>query len=134
MAKTPPEGFARLAGSERVLPAHARWIGPVDPQKRIEVSIYLRDPAESEQAGDPGAHARQPGQQLSRAEYIALHSADPADVAKIETFAHRHHLNVIEINPASRKVVLSGTVGNLSAAFATELHHYEHEGKSFRGR
>lgn len=134
MANTPPEGFTRLAGSERVLPAHARWIGPVDPQKRIEVSIYLRDPADSGQAGDPGVHARQPGQQLARAEYIARHSANSADVAKIETFAHRHHLNVIEINPASRKVVLSGTVGNLSAAFATELHHYEHEGKRFRGR
>jgi kumamolisin len=134
MANTPPQGFIRLTGSERSLPAHARWIAPVDPHERIEISVYLRDPAADEHSGGIGAHARHPGQQLSRAEYIALHSASPQDLAAIEKFAHEHHLHVIEVNPASRKVALAGTVGHLSAAFATELHHYEHEGRRFRGR
>ncbi len=116
------------------MPAHARWIAPVDPHERIEISVYLRDPAADEHAGSIGAYARHPGQQLSRAEYIARHSASLQDLAAIEKFAHEHHLNVIEVNPASRKVALAGTVGHLSAAFATELHHYEHEGQRFRGR
>lgn len=133
MADT-PQGFMRLAGSERTLPAHSRWIKPVDPQERIEVSIYLRDPAASAQAGDVNIHAQQPGQQLSRAEYIARHSAKPEDIARVERFAHAHHLDVVEVNPASRKIVLAGTVGHMSAAFLTELHCYEHNGQVFRGR
>jgi kumamolisin len=134
MPNTPPHGFTRLAGSERTLPAHARWIEPVDPHERIEVSVYLRDPAADELSGDLDAYAQQPGQQLSRAEYIARHSAAPEDVAKIEKFAHQHHLDVTEVNRASRKVVLAGTISHMSAAFATELHHYEHDGQHFRGR
>ena len=129
-----PQGFTKLAGSERKLPTHARWVKPVDPQEQIDVSVYLRDPAAQALAGDPVAHAQQPGQQISRADYIALHSATPEDVQRIESFAHRHHLTVTEVNPASRKMVLSGTLGHLMAAFATELHHYEHDGHTFRAR
>jgi kumamolisin len=129
-----PQGFTRLAGSERRLPAHARWVKPVDPQEHIDVSVYLRDPAGQAPAGDVDTHASQPGPQMSRADYIALHSADPEDVRKVEHFARQHHLTVTEVNLASRKIVLSGTVGHMMAAFATELHHYEHNGQTFRGR
>ena len=52
MANASPQGYKRLAGSERQLPAHARQIGPVDPHERIEVSVYLRDPAPSSPAGN----------------------------------------------------------------------------------
>jgi kumamolisin len=53
MANVPPQGFTRLSGRERQLPAGARQIGPVDPQEQIEISVYLRDPATSQtpQAG-----------------------------------------------------------------------------------
>lgn len=134
MADTPHQGMKRLAGSERTLPPHARWLAPADPHQRIEVSVYLRDPAADEIGGQSGIHAQQPGPQLSRADYIARHSASPEDLARIEKFAHEHHLHVIEVNPASRKVVLEGTVSHFSAAFATELHHYERNGQRFRGR
>lgn len=129
-----PQGFTRLAGSERTLPAHARWLRKADPHEQIDVSVYLRDPAANSLEGDFDAHASQPGPQMSREEYIARHSAKPEDVQKLEHFAHRHHLKVVEVNMASRKVVLSGTIEHLSAAFATELHHYEHEGRTFRAR
>jgi kumamolisin len=129
-----PHGFTRLAGSERRLPAHARWVKPADPHERIEVSVYLRDPAEGMLSGQIDAHASQPGQQVSREEYIARHSASPEDVAKVEQFAHAHHLTVLSVDLAARRLVLGGTVAQFSAAFATELHHYEHEGQVFRGR
>lgn len=129
-----PQGFTRLAGSERRLPTHARWVKPVDPHERIDVSVYLRDPAAHALAGDIATHGQQPGQQMSRADYITLHSANPDDVRKVEHFAHQHHLTVTEVNLASRKMVLSGTVAHMMAAFATELHHYEHNGQTFRGR
>ncbi len=133
MTSTPPNGFTRLAGSERTLPAQARQVAPANPHERIEVSVYLRDPADG-QGGDLATHASQPGPQLSRAEYIARHSASPEDVTRVEQFAHRHHLQVIEVNLASRKVALAGTVAHMSAAFGTELHQYERNGRTFRGR
>lgn len=130
MPDTPPHGFVRLAGSERTLPAHARWIEPVNPHEHIEVSVYLRDPA----ANEASESISSPAQQVNRAEYIARHSATREDIARIEHFARQHHLSVTEVNPASRKVVLAGTISHMSAAFATELHRYEHNGQQFRGR
>src|SRR5262249_44033550 len=123
-----PLGFTRLTGSERQLPADARQIGPVDPHENIEISVYLRDPAAST------AQTQQPGQRLSRAEYRNIHQADPNDIAKVEAFAHQHHLTVVEKDPVMRKIVLAGTAAAMSQAFATELHNYEIPQGTFRGR
>jgi kumamolisin len=129
-----PQGFTRLAGSERSLPMHARRVRPVDPQLPVTLSVYLRDPAPPSLAGTLQMYARHPGQQVSRAEYLARHSAHPRDIQKVERFARRHHLAVSEVDRAARRIVLSGTLGNMMAAFLTDLHHYEHQGRTFRGR
>nr|BBH92037.1 kumamolisin [Thermogemmatispora argillosa] len=129
-----PQGFTRLAGSERHLPAQARRVRSADPNERIEVSVYLRDPAAIEEAGALERHARLPGPQMSREEYLARHSASPEDVARVEAFAQAHQLQVLAVDRAARKLVLGGTVAQFCAAFATELHHYEYEGQTFRGR
>ncbi|MGH2510699.1 MAG: S53 family peptidase [Ktedonobacteraceae bacterium] len=134
MAHTPPQGFNRLPGSERSLPASAQQIKPAEAQAQIEVSVYLRDPSASSTAHDSAAHAQKPGQRMSRQEYMAQHSANPADLAAVKLFAQQYHLAILETDTAARKVILTGTVADLTAAFATELHHYEHAGKTFRGR
>lgn len=128
MTNVPPQGFTRLAGSERQLPTNARQIGPVDPQENIEVSVYLRDPAASTH------QTQQSGQRLSRSAYSNIHRAAPDDLAKVEAFAHQHHLTVVEADPVMRKVVLAGPAAAMMKAFATELHRYEHNGSTFRGR
>ncbi len=134
MANVPPRDFKRLAGSERNLPANARQVGPVDPNELIEVSVYLRDPATSSLVGDSSEYAQQPGQRITRAEYIAKHSATPEDLAKVEAFAREHNLTIVETDPVGRKVVLSGTAAALMTAFGTDLQRYEYEGGTFRGR
>src|SRR5229473_3885428 len=134
MANQPPPGFKKLAGSERKLPAQARLMGPVDPNERIEVSVYLRDPSTSNPAGDINAHAQQPGPRMTREEYIASHSASPADLAKVEAFAREHNLTVVETDLAARKVVLAGTAAQMMAAFSTQLQRYDYQGSTFRGR
>src|SRR5262249_54080390 len=121
-------------GSERELPINARKLGPADPQERVEISVYLRDPSGTSLVDGIDAHASQPGPQISREAYIAQHSADPEDLAKVEAFARAHHLSVVSVNPAERKVALTGTAGQLAATFATELHEYEQDGTTFRGR
>ncbi len=124
MAHVPPQGFIRLTGSERQLLPDARQIGPVDPQEHIEVSVYLRAPAAMPQ----------PGLRLSRAEYRSAHQAAPADLAKVEAFAHQHGLTVVQTDAVMRKVVLAGSAAAMTKAFATELHRYEYAGGTFRGR
>jgi kumamolisin len=134
MTNIPPWGFTKLAGSERTLPTNARKLQSVDEQESIEVSVYLRDPAASSLTASLEGSARQPGPRLSREEYVERHSATAEDIAQVEHFAHHHHLNVVAIDPLVRKIVLSGTAGHLATAFGTELHHYEHQGRLFRGR
>src|SRR5579884_1164339 len=123
-----PKGFTRLAGSERHLPAQARQIRPADPNERLEVSVYLRDPAGSALADQLEHHFSQPGQRLSREEYLAQHSASPEDIARVEAFARAHQLSVLAVDRAARRLVLAGTVSQLCSAFGTELHYYEYEG------
>lgn len=134
MFHTPRQGFTKLNGSERLLPPRAVKLRPVEPQERLEVSVYLRDPSPNELVGNIHILARSPGQIVSREEYFAAHAADPEDLARIEAFAGVHNLSISTINRISRKVVLSGTASQLTNAFGTELHHYEHEGDTFRGR
>src|SRR6266852_3070443 len=113
MANVPPRNFKRLAGSERNQPANARQVGPVDPDELIEVSVYLRDPTTSSLAGDSSEYAQQPGQRITRAEYVANHSATPDDLAKVEAFAREHNLTIVETDLVGRKVVLAGTAAAL---------------------
>lgn len=135
MTQTPPQGFHRLPGSERSLPASARHIGPVESQEQIEVSVYLRDPSlSSTPTHEDAAHAQHPGPRMSREDFLAQHSAAPADLAELQQFAQQYHLNIVETDSAARKVVLAGTAAQLTKAFATELHHYEHAGQTFRAR
>ncbi|WP_376793984.1 protease pro-enzyme activation domain-containing protein [Thermogemmatispora sp.] len=129
-----PDGFIRLAGSERQAPALARRIRPADPDEYVEVSVYLRDPAGSALAGPLEHHASRPGRRVSREEYLARHGASSEDVAKVVAFAQAHQLSVLAIDRAARRLVLGGTVSQFCAAFATELHYYEYEGQTFRGR
>jgi kumamolisin len=134
MADMPPQGFTRLSGSERKPPENAQQVGPVDPNERIEVSIYLRSPSTESIAGDDREHAAKPGRRMTREEHSARHSAAPDDLAKIEAFARDHHLTVVEKDSVSRQVVLAGTAAAMMEAFATELQRYEYEGGTFRGR
>lgn len=133
-AEKSPKGFKPLINSERTLPTSARQVGPVDPQERIEVSVYLRSPNPSDPAGDSQYHAQQPGQRMSREEYLADYGADYDDVAKVAAFAQRQGLTVVQTDIATRRVVLAGTTQAMMAAFATDLQRYEYQGITFRGR
>jgi kumamolisin len=134
MAKIPPHGYMRLSGSEREPFPNARPIGPVDPNERIEVTVYLRAPATSNLAARINEQVQQGARPMTREEYMATQSASPDDIAKVEAFAREHGLTVVTVDPAGRRVVLAGTAAALSAAFATELQRYEHPNGTFRGR
>jgi kumamolisin len=71
---------------------------------------------------------------MSREEYIATQSASSDDVVKVEEFARKHDLTIVETDLVGRRIVIAGTAAAMSAAFATELQMYEHPGGTYRGR
>ncbi len=134
MTDTSPQGYQKLAGSERKPLPGASPVGPVDPNEQIEVTIYLRPPVTSNLADTISEQAQKTRRPLSREEYDATQSAAPEDIAKVEQFAAAHNLTVVSTDPVRRRMVLAGSAAALSAAFATELQTYEHPSGRYRGR
>jgi kumamolisin len=68
---------------------------------------------------------------LSRNELAETRGAAPADVAAVEVFARSHDLGVLEVDPAGRRIRLSGTAKAMASAFGVEFQHYEHPGRDY---
>jgi kumamolisin len=113
-------------------------VGPVDPTQAIEVTIRLRSRAApgALEADVNALGAVPPAQRsyLTPEEFTARYGADPADVAKVTAFAHDAHLTVVQSDLGQRVVVLSGTAGEVSAAFRVELVQYNSPRGAYRGR
>ena len=124
-----PAKRARVAGSEKKPLKGARAIGPVPPGESIEVTVRVRrrnalaSPLEAK-----------PGSLLSDDEFREKHGADPADLEKVENFAHEHGLSVVMSSSAQRSVQLVGTVAAMKVAFGVTLRTYQLGKVRFRGR
>ncbi|MEZ2389566.1 protease pro-enzyme activation domain-containing protein [bacterium RCC_150] len=102
-----------LPGSERMPAPGARdVIGPVDPSRRIEVTVILRRQADL--AGIPSTA-------LSRDELASLYGASTSDLElAVETFTGLG-LEIIDSDAAARRIRLAGRVEQFSRVFATAL-------------
>ena len=132
-----PKNRVPVPGTERAALSGARIVGAPDPEERIEVTVEVRSRSKVKglaSAGELGATPLQARKHLTREEFAATYGADPNDLARIEDFANDHHLTVVQIDPAQRRVVLSGTVAAFSEAFGVYLANYEHQGGTYRGR
>jgi kumamolisin len=114
-----------LKGSER-RPAGDR-IGSQPPDETVEISVILKPkhPVPQPRTGEPI---------LSREEFAARFGADPAAVAKVESFAKDHGLKVEEVSLPRRTVTLSGTASQMSKAFDTQFERGRYHGSTFRAR
>ena len=124
-------------GSNRTPLYDAHSTGPVPEDERFEVTVRVRRKAPLQGMTVEGLHGDHlPGKRgyLSRDAYVTQHGADPVDLGKIETFARKHHLVVVESSAARRSVFLSGTAAAFAAAFGTTIEHYEYGGGTYRGR
>ena len=118
-----------LKGSERVLLAGARAIGPTDPHQLIEISVLLKHRQSL-------ATARTGAKFMSHNEFAAQFGADPSHIDKIRQFASEYRLMVLERGDEvlRRTVTLAGTAASMEKAFSIELIDYEHPDGSYRGR
>jgi kumamolisin len=71
---------------------------------------------------------------MSREEFANRYGAAPDDLKKITDFAKAAGLTVVETSAARRTVVLSGTVGQMNAAFGVNLGRYKTADQEYRGR
>jgi len=126
-----------LSGSERSARRGARAVGVPDPNEQIQITVLLRprktmeNLASAKELTATSLHQRK---YMSREEFAANYGANPADLSKIEAFAHEHNATVVEASQPRRTVVLSGTIAALSEAFGVSLANYEHPDGAFRGR
>src|SRR6266516_3791677 len=128
----------RLRGSDRKPVPGAKVTAAVDPKEHIEITIRLRRQARisDEDLMQMGAQKpRERAPALSREEFTKRFGANPADVARIEAFAHEYGLVVTDSNIGQGTVRLKGSVGSFNAAFGVKLQQYA-KGRAlkYRGR
>jgi kumamolisin len=105
-----------LPGSERSdLPAAEPASEPLDENQVITVTVLLRRKAEIPAALAEGKETVTP------AEFGERYGADPADARLVADVLGGYGLTVTEIHLDSRRLMVSGTLAALSAAFGTTL-------------
>lgn len=131
-----PADYRQLEGSERHPSPGARLIGSADPQERVGVTIVVRRRPDAEPVPDFDHFVRTPPAERRRLPddaFAARYGASPEDLERVADFAVQHGLTVEDTNAARRTVVVSGTVEQLSRAFAVSLGRYEHTVTRHRG-
>ncbi len=125
-----------LLGSERAPVSGAKISGKPKPNELVRVTVILRPTPSAEgqvSAEEIGARLPRERTYLGREDFEAVRGASREDIAKVEAFATRNALDVVEVSPARRSVVLSGTVAQLGRAFGIELVHYKNQKGTYRG-
>jgi kumamolisin len=117
-----------LAGSERASLPDVIQTGPLDAQERAEITVVLRRRAEL-----PAEIVEGPTV-LSTAELADGYGADPADVDLVSRELTSRGLEVTAVHPATRRVKVAGSLGDLSSAFGTTLRQVSSPDPGGRGR
>ncbi len=120
--------LVQLAGSERASLPDVTEIAPLNTQERAEITVVLRRRAEL-----PAEIVEGPTV-LSTAELAGGYGADPADVDLVSRELTSRGLEVTAVHPATRRVKVAGSLGDLSRAFGTTLRQVSSPDPRGRGR
>jgi kumamolisin len=122
--------YKALEGSERRPAPGARLIGPADPNATVAVTIRIRPRpiATGAGKGDPGQSG------AFENERNAQRSTIQSDIDRVVKFLSAEDLKVVETNVTRRSVIVTGTVEQMSRAFAVELGTYQSPSETYRGR
>src|SRR5438477_4315724 len=130
-----------VPGSEKKMLPNAKAIGKLHPDKEIEITVLVRrgisGAGERAQRRDVmmlGTRLPEEREYFDREEFAAARGANPADLDRIDTFAHEHNLTVVQTSIPRRTIKLAGTVADLTAAFGAKLRRYRIGRRTFRGR
>ncbi len=127
-----------LAGTERSRLVGAKILGPADPQQRLSVTVLVRSRQPLDFRRAPLRPCLMAGvaqrDYLTRDELAIRHGADSADLDRVEAFAHEHGLTVVHRSTGERRMVLTGGLGALTAAFGVRLQRVSFQGREHRMR
>jgi kumamolisin len=122
-----PKKHVALKGSRRNHRPGAQVLGRSDPHEWCEITVKVR-----RQAPLPEP---QPGKAvLTRDEAVKKHGASAADIEAVVKSLTSYGLAVIDKDPATRSVKLSGPVERMEAVFKTHLFRVKHGDHLYRGR
>jgi kumamolisin len=107
--------LVRLAGSERAPLASATPAGQLDTSERAELTLVLR-----RRAAIPAGIVEGPAV-LTSDQLAEQYGADPADVDLVRRTLTGLGLEITAVHPASRRIKVTGTLGQLSSVFGAEL-------------
>ena len=120
--------LVRLAGSERAPLPEATDAGTLDTSQRAEVTLVLRRRAEI-----PAEIVEGPTV-LTTDELAERYGADPADVDLVRQVLSSRGLEVTDVQPATRRMKVAGTLADLASTFGTTLRQVSSPDPSGRGR
>ncbi len=123
-----PAGYDRLLGSERAAASDARRVGPAPADETVRLTVVVRRRPDGPAVPDHQHYLATPPsqrQRLSQDEFAQRYGYDEGEVAKVTEFARSHGLEVTGTHAGRRAVYLSGTVAQVSKAFAASLNVYE---------
>jgi kumamolisin len=129
-----------IPGSNRLAVPEAKLLKKSDPKLQIKVSIYARQnptaPGKSRTPLDALSNSLPRDRKyLSDDEFNSTFGADPADLAKIAAWARTSKLKVLDSSVPMRRVLVQGSIRDISKAFGVELNDYQHpQTGHFRGR
>ncbi|HKD06654.1 MAG TPA: S53 family peptidase [Bryobacteraceae bacterium] len=132
-----PANYRALDGSERRPAEGARLLGPADPNEEFSVTVRVRRRPDAPPRPDH-AHwmATPPGKRtfITHDEFCRKYGATQEDLDAVANFAKRMGMTVTEVSAGGRTVVVSGSVEQMSQAFAVDLARYEWGKDTYRGR
>ena len=109
------EELVELAGSHRNRADISGALVDAPADDVVAVTIVLRRKNELPEEVTSGRV------RLSRQDFASRHGADPADIERVQAFAQRGDLRVVQADTASRRVRVEGTVAALQRAFGVRL-------------
>lgn len=104
-----------LPGSERTQLSDVQSAGTLNDNETITVTLVLR-----RRAGIPAALVAGP-ETVTHEELDAQYGADSDDIARVTSIMTGLGLTVTDTHQGSRRMMVTGTIGALSAAFGTTL-------------
>ena len=116
------QSLVHLPGSERAQLANATPAGHLDTSERAELTLVLRRRA------DLPAEIVEGPTVLTSDELAERYGADPADTDLVRQTLTRGGLEVTAVHPASRRIKVAGTLGELSRTFGVTLQQVSSTG------
>ncbi len=129
-----------LPGSTRHAVPEAKLLKKSDPKATIEVSIYVRrnptPPGKNLSVlGDMNDKLPSQRHYIGGSEFDDVFGAAQKDLDKVSAWAKKSGLSVVDSSVPMRRVLVEGTIANISKAFGVELNEYDHpKSGRFRGR